>query len=263
MAQREKPGMGRIAGPEKPGGSRAPESVRRAGALSAGEPAQDGARSGWLLENPTDSASVARYYDEWAGAYDDELAAWDYRSPDEAARLLAGYAEPDGRVLDAGCGTGLSGHALVAAGFADIVGLDISGDSLAVAGRREVYRHLLRGNLQSVVLPFRDDSFDALTCVGVMTYIQNNSATLREFCRIVRPRGHIVFTCRDDLYRERDFASVLDGLAEDGDWRSLYQSPPSLYLPGNDAFAEDIKVIYFVYEVREAPHGLGRGRKSE
>lgn len=205
---------------------------------------------GWLLDSSTDAASVARYYDDWAGKYDDELAAWDYRSPDEAARLLAGYADPGAKVLDAGCGTGLSGHALVAAGFADIVGIDISVDSLRIATERGVYREVLQVNLQSLPLPFGDNAFNALTCVGVMTYIDDNAGTLKEFCRLVRPGGHVVFTCRDDLYHGRNFATLLSELVDSGHWRALYQSPPSPYLPGNDDFAESIRVIYFVYEVR-------------
>ena len=203
-----------------------------------------------LLDNATDPATVARYYDDWASSYDEELSAWDYRSPDEAARLLAGYADPEARVLDAGCGTGLSGHALVAAGFSDIVGIDISVDSLRIAARRGVYREVLQVNLQALPLPFGDDAFDALTCVGVLTYIADIAAILREFCRITRPRGHIVFTSRDDLYRERGLEGLLAEVAQEGGWRALYQSLPSPYLPGRDDFAETIKVIYFVYEVR-------------
>ena len=204
----------------------------------------------WLLGTNTDAASVAKYYDDWAGDYGSELAAWDYRSPDEAARLLAGYADPGAKVLDAGCGTGLSGHALVAAGFADILGIDISADSLRKATEREVYREVLQVNLQSLPLPFGDNAFDALTCVGVMTYIDDDAGTLKEFCRLVRTGGHVVFTCRDDLYEARNFAALLSTLVDDGHWRALYQSPPSPYLPGNDDFAESIRVIYFVYEVR-------------
>ena len=158
--------------------------------------------------------------------------------------------KPGMRVLDVGCGTGLSGHALVAAGFTDIVGVDISADSLGLAAGREVYRELQQVNLKVLPTPFGDNSFDALTCVGVLTYLDDTGGMLREFCRLVKPGGHIVFTSRDDLYAERDFPTLMRALAEEKRWRSLYESPPSPYLPGNQDFGESIQVIYSVLEVR-------------
>ena len=203
----------------------------------------------WLLDNSTDAASVEKYYDDWSGRYDSELSDWDYRSPDESARLLAGYAAPSARVLDAGCGTGLSGHALVAAGFTDIVGIDISADSLRVAADRDIYRDLRQVNLQTLPMPFEENAFDALTCVGVLTYMDDTANTLRDFCRLVRPGGHVVFTCRDDLYAQRDFPGLTQALAAEGQWRRLYESAPSPYLPRNEDFGENIQVIYAVFEV--------------
>ncbi|MFT5392260.1 MAG: putative TPR repeat methyltransferase [Gammaproteobacteria bacterium] len=201
----------------------------------------------WLVNGTTDAESVASYYDDWASRYDDELRAWNYQSPTEAARLLGDYAPQYARVLDAGCGTGLSGTALVAEGFRNIVGVDISSESLRIAERRGVYADLLQANLQELPIPFSDNAFDALTCVGVLTYVSDTRATLLEFCRLVRPGGHIVLTCRDDFYVSRDYAGEIKALSEAQQWRLLYESPPSDYLPGNEAF--DARVIYLSFEV--------------
>ena len=206
------------------------------------------ANRNWLLDNSTDSESVASYYDDWAERYDEELGAWDYRSPAEAARLLARYAGSESKVLDAGCGTGLSGQALAALGFRDIVGADISSVSLELSRTRDVYSQLHQLDLHSLPLPFEANAFDALTCVGVLTYVDQVAATLEEFCRLVRPAGHIVFTCRDDLYQSRGYPELLNELSDAGRWQLKYRSPPSPYLPENEDFAETIQVIYFVYQ---------------
>lgn len=203
----------------------------------------------WLLNNSTDAASVEQYYDEWSDRYDGELGEWDYRSPDETARLLARYCVTSARILDAGCGTGLSGRALAAAGFDDILGVDISNESLKIAARRGTYRALRQMNLQSLPLPLEGKTFDALTCVGVLTYLNDTAGILGEFCRLVKVGGHVVFTCRDDLYAERDFPSVMQTLASSGYCRLLYESSPSPYLPRNHDFGDDINVIYIVFEV--------------
>lgn len=42
----------------------------------------------WLRVPLTDPVAVANRYDEWAPSYDDELHAWGYEAPVQAARLL-------------------------------------------------------------------------------------------------------------------------------------------------------------------------------
>ena len=59
--------------------------------------------------------------------------------------MLKQEVPPDGHVLDAGCGTGLSGKALHAAGFRRLTGIDISQASLDVAAQAGVYERLDSG----------------------------------------------------------------------------------------------------------------------
>ena len=54
---------------------------------------------------------------------------------------------------DAGCGTGLSGKALLAAGFITIDGIDVSRRSLEVASMTDAYRTLRAIDLQRLPLP--------------------------------------------------------------------------------------------------------------
>ena len=87
----------------------------------------------WLTKMSTDSEETAAYYDAWADNYDETLAQWNYQSPAIVASMLKREVPPDDCVLDAGCGTGLSGRALHAAGFRRLTGIDISQASLDVA----------------------------------------------------------------------------------------------------------------------------------
>ncbi len=89
---------------------------------------------GWLTAGPTDPDEVRAFYDEWSHRYDDDLAGWDYRAPARIAGQLAAHGDLSASVLDAGCGTGLSGRALRAAGFrGEITGIDLSEASLPIA----------------------------------------------------------------------------------------------------------------------------------
>ena len=97
------------------------------------ESAEGSVADGKLRRASTDPVDVRALYDAWADRYDGDLDAWDYRTPADVAALLRD-AQPDAAcVLDVGCGTGRAGRALRAAGFASIVGCDLSPGALAHA----------------------------------------------------------------------------------------------------------------------------------
>lgn len=190
------------------------------------------------------SDDVAEYYDDWAEDYDQTLARWRYEAPDQAAARLRAALDADSVILDAGCGTGLTGKALAGAGFGTIDGMDVSRRSLAVAEKLGVYRSLEHVDMQKLPLPCRDDSYDGLVCVGVLTYVPDSSAILEEFCRIVKPGGVMILTQRSDLLVERDFPATLEALRREGRLNEAQVSEPMPYLPENEEFRDEIKVHY-------------------
>ncbi len=200
----------------------------------------------WLTKLSTDSQETAAYYDAWAEDYNQTLAQWNYQSPTVVATMLKQEVPPDGHVLDAGCGTGLSGKALHAAGFRRLTGIDISQASLDMAAQAGVYERLIQVNMQQVPLPLETDAFAAVQCVGVLTYVPDTAAILQEFCRVVRSGGLVAFTQREDLFNERDVAGVMKTLADKRLWTPVSVSKPQAYLPGNADYADKVRVIYCV-----------------
>jgi len=212
------------------------------GVSGANEPS---VADGRLLHAPTDPVEVRALYDAWADRYEEEVEAWDYRTPTDAAALLRGEQPGAGHVLDVGCGTGRSGRALRDVGFTSVVGCDLSARALAVAARTGVYERLVEVDLQKLPTPFADDEFDALSCVGVLTYVPETDATLREFCRLVRAGGTIVFSQREDVWRERECRVLIDRLVAEGRCGLVHASDPRPYLPKNDEM-RDIGVVLCV-----------------
>ena len=49
-------------------------------------------------------------------------------------------------------------------------------------------------------LPFADGSFDVVLLNEVIEHVQDDAATLREACRVVRPGGHVVVYAPNRLY---------------------------------------------------------------
>jgi len=207
---------------------------------------------GWLAQGASaDSTEVRAYYDDWAETYDDTLRQWGYEAPDRVAQRMAARLNPSqATILDAGCGTGMTGLALQQAGFKMIDGLDLSPESVKLAALCGAYRNVVEHSLAQP-LPFVDAAYDGIQCVGVFTYLSEPESVLREFARVTRPGGTLIFTQRSDLYESLSFDDRLGKLnAEQGLWHIVDRSEPSPYLPNHPDFADRIQVIYCVCERR-------------
>lgn len=165
-------------------------------------------------------------YADWAAEYDRDTLAAGYCLPFQVLSWVSRHVKPEtGPLLDAGCGTGLSGPYLKALGYSQLEGLDFSEDMLRIAASRGAYDHLKRATLGEP-LPWTDDHFAAFLSTGVFTEGHAPASSLGELCRITRPGGHAVFTVRDKIFESGGFAGIIDDLARRGVWKRLEQSPP-------------------------------------
>ncbi|MFN3546222.1 MAG: class I SAM-dependent DNA methyltransferase [Mesorhizobium sp.] len=189
---------------------------------------------------------LADAYAAWAATYDRETAELGYCLPFLIPGWLARHLPAgSGPVLDAGCGTGLTGPCLNALGYTDVEGLDMSPDMLAIAASRGAYGVLRRGVLGEP-LPWPDDHFAAFVSAGVFTAGHAPASGLRELVRITRRGGIAAFTVRDILLDEAGFRATFDDLARAGRWRSVEESAPYRAF----AIAEpEVLVKTFVFEV--------------
>lgn len=204
----------------------------------------------WGKVYSTDSTAVERDYDTFAetGTYDETFDEWGYVGPQTAAAILMNYVPKESRILDAACGSGLTGTALRDLGYRHIEGIDISAGLLALAEQTGSYQRVARVDMQTFPLPFDDGEFDAVNFIGALTYFESNEI-LRELCRIVRRGGHIVFSQRDDIMRDQCYWEQLEALERDGLWVRTFGTEPMPYLPHHPDYGAEIKVQYFVYEV--------------
>ncbi|MEM7799461.1 MAG: class I SAM-dependent methyltransferase [Chloroflexota bacterium] len=197
---------------------------------------------------PTSPDEVKVLYDDFAKTYDETLVVWEYEAPTVAAALLKQHLPSGKKILDAGCGTGLTGEALVKVGFRQVVGIDLSPVSVDLAAKRGVYAAVETADLGQP-LRFETDAFDGINCVGVLTYVPELQPTLREFVRITKPGGVLVFTQREDLYKKRDTLADIVALEKEGILQSVLLSDPKPYLPGHAEFKDKIGVHYCVCQI--------------
>ncbi|HEY75390.1 MAG TPA: class I SAM-dependent methyltransferase [Thermoflexia bacterium] len=138
---------------------------------------------------------VAPTYDE-IKQFDMACEQWFLGLP--LARALETVPAP--LVLDVGTGTGRLPRALLfqPAFQGRVIGLDLSRRMLTEAARRlRPYGEQVSLIWQDAqVLPFPDDTFDAVTCLEVLEFTPRPRAVLRELVRVLRPGGVLLISNR-------------------------------------------------------------------
>lgn len=154
-------------------------------------------------------ADTDAYYSAWAATYDDELTRQGYRAPQRCAEALAQFVRSDAAVLDIGCGTGLSGAALAAAGFSDVSGTDINAEMLAVAQRAGIYRDTWLTDL-TAPFPFEPGTYAAVAAIGVIGVGAGPPSLLGDALAALAAGGHLVFSYNDHALKVPEFTRALD-----------------------------------------------------
>mmetsp|Transcript_25629 Transcript_25629/g.59709 ORF Transcript_25629/g.59709 Transcript_25629/m.59709 type:complete len:227 (-) Transcript_25629:70-750(-) len=202
----------------------------------------------------TNSSDMEAVYDQWGKKYGTEVRSWGYNAPEKATEMMvaafesSGASAPSSRaILDAGCGNGLQGASLQAAGFGPLTGLDISEALLEEARGTGSYASCLRTDLNAPLGEHADNSYDGATCVGVLTYIDASKSPnlLQELGRVVKPGGPVVFTSRTD--KAAEWESCAAAMEEAGVWKLFRKSEPMPYLPNNPEYADRILVVVYGY----------------
>jgi predicted TPR repeat methyltransferase len=165
-------------------------------------------------------------YAAWANGYDTETAALGYCLPFLIAAWVARHVpKGEGPLLDAGCGTGLSGPYLQALGYDDLTGLDLSQEMLDIAGSRQCYGELKLAALGGP-LPWPDGHFRAFLSTGVFTSGHAPASSLDELVRVTAKGGHAIFTVRETVLEAGGFQEKFAALEAAGKWLSVEASPP-------------------------------------
>lgn len=163
-----------------------------------------------------DSAEAARdFYDGWAAGYENELSENGYVTPARCAEALAAHAAaPWAPVADFGCGTGLSGLALRAAGFECLDGFDISGEMLTRAEAKGTYRALEVLDLSRPLDAIAPDTYHNAAAIGAFNPSFMPASVLDEILARLPSGGCFVFSLNDHALAEGSFETRVLELTE-------------------------------------------------
>jgi len=134
--------------------------------------------------------------DDWARFYEDpkpaKMSSQNLVSRRRFAIEMIEAKLPKGsKILDVGCGTGHLAAELARRGY-DTWGTDLSQGMVDYA--REHYNRDRFQVADIEKIPFPDNFFDGIVCLGVMEYLVTDVNALREMWRVLKPGGHAVVT---------------------------------------------------------------------
>lgn len=103
------------------------------------------------------------------------------------------------RVLDVACGSGGPLVRIAQRSGCQGLGIDIHEDAVRTAAAQARAAGLAdRVTFQRVdageALPFADGTFDAVTCVDAINHLPDRAQALREWARVLKPGGRLMFT---------------------------------------------------------------------
>ena len=131
------------------------------------------------------------FYDRIAPVYDDFFVDHRIHADNIVDRLSRIYPirERAALVLDLGCGTGILSKALADKGF-NVIGLDISFKSLCILHQHNSLLNLIQA--EANFLPFSDERFQSVVCLGVWRHFSDPNTVLGEVRRILTKDGTLI-----------------------------------------------------------------------
>jgi SAM-dependent methyltransferase len=169
-----------------------------------------------------ETEEVMKYYDEWGikNKYDQDMIDWKYSGPKETVEVFKKYAEnKDIKIYDAGCGTGLVGVELKKFGYNKYDGTDLSQKLLDLVPK-DLYENLTKVDLNKPI-DLKDNTYDAVMCVGTFTFGHVKPQALDEFIRITKNKGLICFTINEGIHEEYGFDKKIEELEAHNKWKKI------------------------------------------
>ncbi len=178
-----------------------------------------GRTEAYAVKTPDDNRAL---YAKWADTYESEFTVpRRYLYPLAAAELFCEGFSGSGPVLDAGCGTGLTGEQLRRLGIAVVDGVDISVEMLAQARAKctadgsSVYRDLLEVDLTGPI-DIASDSYAGIISTGTFTHGHVGPDAISELLRIALPGARCVMGVNAAVFESDGFKDRFERLAASG-----------------------------------------------
>ena len=188
---------------------------------------------------------VIRNYDKWAQSYDHDVTMDGYNFPSIISGLTSEFIRnKKTKILDAGCGTGLIAEKLHILGYSNFYGIDFSSKMLSIAKKRKIYKNLKKVDLNKDI-PFKNNFFDTILCIGVFTKGHVGSSAIDEILRVLKINGILILSISDPVLEKWGFRNKLSKLKKKNIIKFLYRVKKFAACPNSH---KNLMTNVFVYK---------------
>lgn len=135
-----------------------------------------------------------------AQAFDEDIGQHSWLTAAEHDELIEWLdVDAGSRLLDVACGSGGPTLRIARLSGCRVHGIDIEAGAVQVAARQAeaaglAERARFETHDAAERLPFGDDELDALICIDAVTHFPRRERVFRDWARVLRPGGRLVFT---------------------------------------------------------------------
>jgi len=147
-------------------------------------------------KNRTNMSVTRNWFDRWSNEYDRTLGSISFHR--ELLDLIvksSGVKEGD-RILDIGCGTGLLSLKFLQKTGCSVVGVDCSGEMMAIfkdkIKKLGLKDRVLLNLMDAGSLKFRDNTFDKVVSSVTLHHLKNKLPALKTVLRVLKPGGAFI-----------------------------------------------------------------------
>ncbi len=207
-----------------------------------------------------DRERLKRFY-ETSHDYKKLLDAHDSAYLQPYVNTVNKYARPGSRILDMGCGNGLSSYMLSESGHR-VMGTDISAFFLSDSAHLQNDR-LRYQACDALDLPFADSSFDVVCSTELIEHVTDAPRALLEMMRVLKDGGILVITGPNlcsPIWAAIDFMNMVLGRGGRDMWaetkmQALKWGGRNLFLSLKKRLSSQVKFIYRRPDMERASAG--------
>ena len=152
---------------------------------------------------------IIKAYEEMAESYNAKIDFKPHNAFYDRPNTLGLMPKVNGQsILDAACGPGKYAEILLSQG-ANLTGFDISPRMIEFAKERNkglgtFFVHDLTQRFDML----KNESFDVVLCALAMHYVQDWTLTIKEFCRVLKPKGLLIMSIEHPFFEFNYFNST-------------------------------------------------------
>jgi|SRR3989338_691813 len=161
------------------------------------------------MENLEENSKIE--FNKWAKTYDNFFNHLFFSHSNKKVANLISFSK-NSSILDVGSGTGILIEQLVSKKNLKINGLDLSPEMVKISKEKFRKNKNVTITLGSAVkMPFKNSSFDYVTCSHSFHHHSNSLQSLKEMYRVLKPRGKIIIldATKDGIIRKL-FCKIID-----------------------------------------------------